>query len=81
MTSSTRCASSPGSESIEEILDGVIDLQRRLNRMAELQGKVALSLHELREFQVLKQQFRQYLAALAGQKAQKRAIRAKNGQQ
>ena len=29
-----------GSESIEEILDVTIDLKRRLNRTAELQGKV-----------------------------------------
>jgi hypothetical protein len=41
-----------GYESIEEILDGTIDRQRRLNRMAELQGKVVLSIQELREFQV-----------------------------
>jgi hypothetical protein len=66
-----------GSDSIEEILDLTIDPKRRLNRMAELQGKVVLSAHELREYQVLKQQFREYLANLARQKAQERAIGAK----
>jgi hypothetical protein len=62
-----------GSESIEEILNGIIDRRRRINRMAELQGKVALIFHELREYEVLKQEYRQYLADLARQKALKRA--------
>jgi hypothetical protein len=57
-----------GYESIEEILDGIIDRQRRLNRMAELQGKVVLSVRELREFQVLREQFRQYVKDLSMQK-------------
>jgi CRP-like cAMP-binding protein len=67
-----------GSESIEEILDGIIDRKRRLNRLVELQRKMVLSAQELREFQVLKQQFKQYVADLARQKAQSRAIDAKN---
>jgi hypothetical protein len=66
-----------GSESIEEILDGIIDRKRRVNRLVELQSKMVLSAHELREFQVLKQQFKQYVADLARQKAQSRAIDAK----
>jgi hypothetical protein len=66
-------------DSIEDILDLTIDLKRRLNRMAELQGKVVLSTHELREFQVLRQQFRDYMRDLAKQKAQDRIIRAKIG--
>ena len=41
-------------DSIEDILDLTIDLKKRLNRTAELQGKVMLSTHELREFQVLR---------------------------
>jgi hypothetical protein len=67
-----------GSESIEEILDGIIDRKRRLNRLVELQSKMVLNAHELREFQVLKQQFKQYVADLARQIAQVRAIDAKN---
>jgi hypothetical protein len=54
-------------------------IQSKLDRMAELQSKVALSVHELKEFQVIRQQFREYLADLARQKAQERAIRANNG--
>jgi AmiR/NasT family two-component response regulator len=42
--------------------------------MIELQSKVALSRHELNEFQVLKRQWQQYLHDLAKQKAQERAI-------
>jgi hypothetical protein len=61
-----------GSESIEEILDGIIDRKRRLNRLAELQSKMVLSAHELREFHVLRQQFRDYMRDLAKQKAQDR---------
>jgi hypothetical protein len=57
-----------GSESIEEILDGIIDRKKRLNRMIELQSKVALNVHELREFQVLKQQLKQYANDLSMQK-------------
>jgi hypothetical protein len=68
-----------GYDSIEEILDLTIDLKKRLDRMAELQGKVALSAHELREYQVLRQQFKQYLADLARQKAQSHDTRGKNG--
>ena len=48
--------------------------------MAELQGKVVLSAHELREFQVLRQQFRDYMRDLAKQKAQERILLAKIGQ-
>ena len=47
--------------------------------MAELQGKVVLNAHELREYQVLRQQFKQYLADLARQKAQSHDIRGNNG--
>jgi hypothetical protein len=47
-----------GSESMEEILDGMIDRQKRLDHMAELQSHVMLTAHEMREFQVLKQPFR-----------------------
>jgi hypothetical protein len=50
----------------------MIDLQRRLNRMAELQGKVVLSAHELREYQVLRLQFREYVADLARESASSR---------
>ena len=39
---------------------------------------MVLNAHELREFQVLKQQFKQYVADLARQIAQVRAIDAKN---
>ena len=67
-----------GSESIEEILDGIIDRRRRLNRMIELQRKVALSRHELDEFQVLKRQWQQYLDDLAKQKAPGRSQQAIN---
>ena len=63
-----------GSDRIEEILDGIVDRRRRLNRMIELQSKVALSRHELNEFQVLKRQWQQYLHDLAKRKAQERAI-------
>lgn len=62
-----------GFESIEEIVDGIIDRRRRINRMAELLGKVALISHELSEYKVLKQQFRQYMADLAKQKRLERA--------
>jgi hypothetical protein len=34
---------------IEEILDGIIDRKRRLNRLVELQSKMVLSAQELRE--------------------------------
>ena len=68
-----------GYDSIEEILDLTIDLKKRLDRMAELQGKVVLNAHELREYQVLRQQFKQYLADLARQKAQSHDIRGNNG--
>jgi hypothetical protein len=64
-----------GYDSIQQILDLTIDFKRRLDRMAELQGKVVLSAHELREYQVLEQQFRKYLANLAKQKAQSHDIR------
>jgi hypothetical protein len=54
-----------GSESIEEILDGINRRRTRTNRMVELQSKVVLSVHELRELQVLKEHWKQYLADLA----------------
>jgi predicted CopG family antitoxin len=57
-----------GSESIEEILRGIIGRRRRLNRMIELQSNVALSGRELNEFQVLKRQWQQYIADLANSK-------------
>src|SRR5262249_15985352 len=69
-----------GSESIEEILDGVINRQRRFNRVIELESKVVLNVHKLKEFQVLRRKFKQYAAHLAKQKAQDRIIRAKIGQ-
>jgi hypothetical protein len=39
-----------GGEPIEEVLAGIIERKKRLNRMVELQSKVALNVHELREF-------------------------------
>jgi hypothetical protein len=36
-----------GSAPIEEILAGIIERKKRLNRMVELRGKVALNVHEL----------------------------------
>jgi predicted CopG family antitoxin len=57
-----------GGESIQEVLAGIIERKKRLNRMIELQSKVALNVHELREFQVLKQQFKQYVNDLSMQK-------------
>jgi hypothetical protein len=70
-----------GFDSIEEILDLTIDLKRRLDRMAEPQGKVVLSAHELREFQVLKQQFKQYLASWRGRKRNLMTFAAKTAYQ
>jgi hypothetical protein len=57
-----------------KILAGIIERKKRLNRMVELQGKVALNVHELREFQLLRQEFRQNLHDLARQIAQERGI-------
>jgi hypothetical protein len=61
-----------GSDRIEEILDGIIDRRRWLNRVAELQGKVVLNIYEIKEFQVLKRQNQQYLDGLAKQQARRR---------
>jgi hypothetical protein len=64
---------------IEQILAGIIERKKRLNRMVELQSKMMLNVHELREFQFLRQEFKQYVADLAKQKAQSHDIRGSNG--
>jgi hypothetical protein len=66
------------SETIEAVLDDVIAWRERFNRLVELQSKVTVSVHELREFQVLKEHWKQYLADLARQKAQERNNSSKN---
>lgn len=50
----------------------------RLNRMAERQGRVALDVHGLREFQFLRQEFIHYVDDLARQKAQDRINSSEN---
>jgi hypothetical protein len=45
--------------------------------MVELQSKVMLNVHELREFQFLRQESKQYVDGLARQKRKSEAIRAK----
>ena len=68
-----------GNDELGGILDGIIDRKLRLNRMVELQRKVAPSVAELAEFQMIRQQFTQYVANLAQQKPQDHGIRGKNG--
>jgi hypothetical protein len=68
-----------GNDELGEVLDGIIDRKLRLNRMVELQRKVALSVPELAEFHLVRQQFTRYVANLAQQKPQDRDIRGKNG--
>jgi hypothetical protein len=57
-----------GNDELGGIVDGIIDRKLQLNRMVELQRKVALSVAELAEFQMTRQQFTQYVANLAQQK-------------
>jgi hypothetical protein len=62
-----RAAHVRGSGSIEEILAGII-----------IERKKRLNVHELREFEFLRQESRQHLRDLARQKAQERTISSKN---
>jgi hypothetical protein len=45
-----------GSASIEEILAGIIDRKRRLNRLVELQRKTMVTAQEHEEIEYLKRQ-------------------------
>ena len=66
------------SESIEEILAGIVDRKRRLNRLVELQRKVMVCAEEHAEVQLLQRYFMRYVHNLVRQKAQDRANSSKN---
>jgi hypothetical protein len=54
-----------GSEPLEEILDGIIERKKRLNRLVELQSKVVVASDEELELQFLRRLFRLYVYRLA----------------
>jgi hypothetical protein len=68
-----------GSECVEEILDGIIDRKKRLNRLIELKSKGMLSVDEHHEIGYIERLRQRYVDCLAKQKAQSRATNGKNG--
>jgi hypothetical protein len=54
-----------GSEPLEEILDGIIERKKRLNRLVELQSKVIMASDEELELQFLRRLFHLYVYRLA----------------
>jgi hypothetical protein len=65
-----------GSDSIEEIVSGIIDRKRRLNRLVELKSIGWVTAEQHHEIEYLERVQRRYFDNLVRQKAQ---VRAKNG--
>jgi hypothetical protein len=69
-----------GNESIEEILAGIIERRKRLNRLVELKGKGTISVDEHHEIDYLEAARQRHVDTLAKRKAQQsRATNGKNG--
>jgi hypothetical protein len=61
-----------GSEFVEEVLDGIIDRKRRLNRLVELKSKVIVTVDEQDEIRFLERLFKRYVYNLARENAEAR---------
>jgi anion-transporting ArsA/GET3 family ATPase len=61
-----------GSEFVEEVLDGIIDRKRRLNRLVQLKSKVIVTVDEQDEIRFLERLFKRYVYNLAREKAEAR---------
>jgi hypothetical protein len=68
-----------GSDSIEEILAGIIDRKRRLNRLVELKAVGMVTVEQHHEIEFLERVRRRYICNLAKQKEQEHKARATNG--
>jgi hypothetical protein len=47
-----------GADQVEEILDGIIERKKRLNRLVELQSKTRVTINEHEEIHMILRQFR-----------------------